>query len=391
MGQGAAVIECTRQGLHSGAMDGPAAARTAAALAQAARVGPFFMVEPWTPAGRWRPLRGLVSDPAALSERVGYARRALARRARIAAGEVEERVAASIVFGDLVSRLVSPQLGAAVLGGVVPDLTLADLWWRPAQRDEGGPWPLAAGPAGGTEVGDLVDGRQVRHAAELMAERAHALTSPVTAAFATPFRLSRRVLDGNVASALAGASAMLAGSCPARAEAAHRLTAHILALEPLRGTGEFVGSGPGGPRRQFVRHSCCLLYRVPGAGTCGDCVLTASRSRLSDDPEQVGAGRGERGAVPGQQPAGDEHGALGGELLRAVGRGERVGLVGQEHQVRRGCPDLLDLDVRVALRARAEHVLQPQPRQHVAGERARANHHPRVAPDRDRDPTAGPV
>ena len=80
-----------------------------------------------TPAGRWRPLRGLVSDPAPLSERVGYARRTLARRARIAAGEVEERVAASIVFGGLVSRLVSPQLGAAVLGGVLPDLTVADL------------------------------------------------------------------------------------------------------------------------------------------------------------------------------------------------------------------------------------------------------------------------
>ena len=80
-------------------MDRRAAARTAAALAQAARAGPFFVVEPWTPAGRWRPLRGLVSDPAALSERVGYARRVLARRARIAAGEVEERVAASIVFG----------------------------------------------------------------------------------------------------------------------------------------------------------------------------------------------------------------------------------------------------------------------------------------------------
>ena len=36
------------------------------------------------------------------------------------------------------------------------------------------------------------------------------------------------------------------------------------ALEPLRGTGEFVRSGPGEPRLQFVRHSCCLLY--PGAG-----------------------------------------------------------------------------------------------------------------------------
>ena len=85
------------------------------------------------------------------------------------------------------------------------------------------------------------------------------------------------MLRGNVASALAGAAAVLAGTCPARAEAAYWLTAQMLALEPWRGTGEFVLSGPGGSRPQFVRHSCCLLYRVPGAGTCGDCVLTAAR------------------------------------------------------------------------------------------------------------------
>ena len=221
-------------------------------------------------------MHGLIDDPAALSERVGYARGVLAIRAGIASGAVEERVAASVVFGGLVSRLVSPQLGAAVLGGVVPDLTVADLWWRLA---EDGPWRLAAGPADGTEVGDLAEGEQVRYAARLMAERTRAVTSPVTAAFAGSFRLSGQVLRGNVASALAGAAAVLAGSCQARAQAAYRLTAQILALEPWRGTGEFARSGPGGSRLQFVRHSCCLLYRVPGAGTCGDCVLTAGRRR----------------------------------------------------------------------------------------------------------------
>jgi hypothetical protein len=264
-------------------MDRPAAARTAAALAQAARAGPFFVVEPWTPAARWRPLHGLISDPAALLERVGHARGSLARRAGIGAEEVAERVAASVVFLGLVSRLVSPQLGAAVLGGVVPDLTVTDLWWRPAG---GGPWPLAAGPAGGTAVGDLADGGQIRRAAELLSDRMHGITAPVSVAFATSFRLSHRVLRGNVASALAGASAMLAGSCLPRAGAAERLTAQIHALEPLRGTGEFVRPDPAVARLEFVRHSCCLLYRVPGAGTCGDCVLTAGKT--------AGAGLGRR-------------------------------------------------------------------------------------------------
>jgi hypothetical protein len=94
-----------------------------------------------------------------------------------------------------------------------------------------------------------------------------------------PAALSERVSYAHGVLASRGASAMLAGSCPARAEAAYRLTAQIVALEPLRGTGEFVRSGPGGPRRRFVRHGCCLLYRVPSAGTCGDCVLTAGRWR----------------------------------------------------------------------------------------------------------------
>jgi hypothetical protein len=267
-------------------MDRPAAARTAAALAQAARAGPFFVVEPWTPAAQWRPLDGLISDPAALSERVGHARGILARRAGISAGEVAERVAASVVFLGLVSRLVSPQLGAAVLGGVVPNLTLTDLWWQPA---EGGPWPLAAGPAGGTAVGDLADGGQIRRAAELLSDRMHGITGPVTAAFATSFRLSHQVLRGNAASALAGASAMLAGSCSARTGMVKRLTAQILALEPLRGSGEFVRPDPAVPRLEFVRHSCCLLYRVPGAGTCGDCILTAGKT--------AGAGLGRRAAA----------------------------------------------------------------------------------------------
>jgi hypothetical protein len=59
---------------------------------------------------------------------------------------VTERVAASIVSLGLASRLVSPPLGAAVLGGVVPYLTLDNLWWRPV---DGGPVPLAVGPVTG--------------------------------------------------------------------------------------------------------------------------------------------------------------------------------------------------------------------------------------------------
>ena len=274
------------------AMDEPAAARTAKALAEAARAGPFFVVEPWTLADRWQPLRALIEDPAALSQRVGHARGVLASRAGIAVDEVEERVAASAVFFGLVSRLVSPQLGSAVLAGVAPDLTVADLWWWPT---EDGGWRVAAGPASGTEVGDLTGEEQVRYAAGLIAERAGAIISPVIAAFAASFRLSRQVLRGNVASALARASAVLARSVPGRAEATHWLTAQILALGPLRGAGEFVRAGPDGGRPQSIRHSCCLLYRCrarePAATACSRPADRASRSAravASEGPYQVG-------------------------------------------------------------------------------------------------------
>ena len=52
---------------------------------------------------------------------------------------------------------------------------------------------------------------------------------------------------------------------------------------------------------------------------------------------------------------------MGRELLRAVVRGEPVGLVGQQYQVGRCRPDLFGLDVRIAVRARAEHVVQAEP------------------------------
>jgi hypothetical protein len=249
----------------------------AEALAAAARAGPYFALEPWAEAAGWQPASLLVSDLVVLAGRVTYARAVIAGRAGIAAAEVAERVAASIVFLGLASRLVSPSLGAAVLGGVVPDLTLDNLWWRPV---DSGPMPLAAGPVTGREIGDAPAGRELDDAAVLLSERCvQGMASPVADAFHSLFRLSPLVLRGNIASALAGAAGMLARSFPGRAETAGQLTARILALGPLRGTGELVQPDASQPRRFLVRRNCCLYYRVPGGGTCGDCVLTPEHIR----------------------------------------------------------------------------------------------------------------
>ena len=254
-------------------MPGPAAdVDAAAALAVAACAGPYFALEPWAEGAGWRQASLPVTDPAVLADQVAHARAVIAGRAGIAPAEVTERVAASIVFLGLAARLVSPSLGAAVLGGVVPYLTLDNLWWRP---HEGGPVPLAAGPVTGREIGDAAAGRQLDDAAALLSERCvQGMADPVAGAFQALFRLSPLVLRGNITSALAGAAGMLARSFPDRAETAGQLTARILALGPLQGTGELVQPDASQPRRFLVRRSCCLYYRVPGGGTCNDCVLT---------------------------------------------------------------------------------------------------------------------
>ena len=249
----------------------------AEALAAAAGVGPYFALEPWAQGVGWRQASLLVSDPAALASRVTGARAVIAGQAGVAPAEVAERVAGSIVFLGLASRLVSPSLGAAVLGGVVPYLTLDNLWWRPV---DSGPMPLAAGPVTGREIGDAPAGRELDDAAVLLSERCvQGMASPVADAFHSLFRLSPLVLRGNIASALAGAAGMLARSFPDQAETSGQLTARILALGPLRGTGEFVQPDASQPQRFLVRRSCCLYYRVPGGGTCGDCVLTPAHIR----------------------------------------------------------------------------------------------------------------
>jgi hypothetical protein len=254
--------------------DAPA---VAGAMGVAAEVGPFFGVEVWRAGDGWRPLDDLVTRPAVLAERVDAARAVIAGRAGMPAESVLPRVAASIVFLGLSARLVSPALAAAALAGVIPRWTVAELWWRPVP---GGPWPMAACAVPGRRCGDLRSPGQLDDAAEeLMDTVVSGVVGPVLEAFEERFRVSRTVLWGNVASALAGGLGMLAAARPDRVEAIVGLAGRMLDRGPLRGTGELSRPDPASGRTSFVRRSCCLFYRGPGAGTCGDCVLTAADVR----------------------------------------------------------------------------------------------------------------
>ena len=229
-----------------------------AALDLAAEVGPFFVLDRWTPGAAWRPLTELAESPDVLRERVAAARRMLAERSRVEVDEIKERATASIVFLGLAARLVSPAFACAALAEQVPDLRLDTLWWQPVA---GGPWPLARSAVdGAASTGGLAE--------DLDARILRPIVAPVLDNFGRTFALSSQVLWGNVASSLAGALTMLRAARPDRADTATSLVGELLEHGTLAGTGDL---DPGAP--SFVRRSCCLFYRVPGAGICGDCVL----------------------------------------------------------------------------------------------------------------------
>lgn len=226
------------------------------ALAAAAALGPFFQVAA-RPGPDWTLWAALSADAQLLRRRTDEV------RAMLAAGpgspQVELPVVASLVHLGLVARLVSPLLGAALLAGVLPVAPVELVHVRLAGAN---PLPLAFGTTSATKIGS---------AADLAAAFDHFWLAPgvepLTRSVSDAWSVSRQVLDGNVTSAVAGALRMAATSRPeltGRADAA---------LEAFLQSGSLAGSGRRREDGSFVRRSCCLYYRVPGAGTCGDCIL----------------------------------------------------------------------------------------------------------------------
>ncbi len=188
-----------------------------------ARFGPYFAIDT---EGAGQPL-GTLAGEVLIAQVEGV-------RERLGS---DFRVAASVFHLGLCARLVSPVIGAAVLGY---RLDLTEARWS-------GPYPfrlsvpaIPAGPAGSiVAVAELT--RQV-----------------------AGLGVSTRVLWGNVASAVNGAAVVIGAVDPALRAAASEIAA--ASLPPLTCTG---GIGAG-----FRRRSCCLIYRV-SRQFCGDCILAA--------------------------------------------------------------------------------------------------------------------
>jgi hypothetical protein len=254
---------------------GPVQLGTRGLLAGLADFGPYFAVGTHRRAAAavppWIRLSVLLESPVVLGERVSAVRAALA--ADRPAGAVEFRVAASVTQLGLVSRLLSPAIAVAAAYGRVLELDPTAVWW---QAVLGGPFPLSVpadairAEAGKTGGGPGVAG-DPGHAAGLV--RDSLLDGPVrqVVELTAAMSVSRAVLWGNVASAINGATEMIARAQPGLAGRARMAGAALMEYGPL--AGAFTGTLTGG----FRRRSCCLIYRVspgPRVAVCGDCVLS---------------------------------------------------------------------------------------------------------------------
>ena len=217
------------------------------ALAAAAAAGLFFRLE--------------VVDPSAAPGWRAPAEDLSGLTARTAGqlGTRELRVAASILHLGLAARLWSPVLGCGLLAGIVPEL--GALVINPGPPVRAGITRLAGRRAAGPAELAALAGAEVSRALAALA-----LGAPI------PAGLSR----GNSASAMAGALGVLVGAQPRLSALARDLADRLLRTESLAGAGDFTDD-----ELSFRRRSCCLYYRIPGGGLCGDCCL----------PYQPGAGR----------------------------------------------------------------------------------------------------
>ncbi|MER5439914.1 (2Fe-2S)-binding protein [Streptomyces sp. NPDC002790] len=165
----------------------------------------------------------------------------------------EPRIGASIAHLGLAARLWSPVLACALVHGIV--LAMSTVEWSGESSALRLPRP------------------EGRRATELrsLADAVHAEVDGVLAAVENGLtvKVAPRLLAGNSASALLGSSAQLLRSRPDLRTDLTRLTRELLETGRLHGTGRITG-----PDLTFRRRSCCLFYRAPGGGTCGDCCLT---------------------------------------------------------------------------------------------------------------------
>ncbi len=121
--------------------------------------------------------------------------------------------------------------------------------------------------------------------------------------------------------------------------------------------------------------------------TCPGPTANSSRVQCRPDPlHQGGPGGGHRRSVPGEVPARHQGRRDAGKGLGTVVGGERVGLVGEQHQLGSQRQQVGRIDSRIAVAPVAVQEGQTETRHQVADEGGDAHHHPGIPPDRHHRP-----
>ncbi|MFC8427151.1 IucA/IucC family C-terminal-domain containing protein [Streptomyces sp. NPDC057253] len=180
----------------------------------------------------------------------------------------EPRIGASIAHLGLAARLWSVALGCAAVYGRIPDLSPGRLHWDPDGSAPDDLWLSLQGLQGprGRQGFQGLQGadESLPGDAQTLADTVlHGHLEPLAAALRTQYRLALGLLWGNAGSALAGAVRQL--SHHSTGDRARTLAAELLAHPLLAGTLD---------PRTLRRRSCCLYYRLPQGGVCGDCCFT---------------------------------------------------------------------------------------------------------------------
>jgi iron complex transport system ATP-binding protein len=223
-------------------------AETAAVLAELSEVNQYFAIGTGPVDSGWHPVQQLYTDPELLED--------IVERVRMRIGAAERRVAASIFFLGFAARLWSVGVGAVVGHRLLPELAAEQLLFC----EVGGQIALHVARPIGWQGDDL----QPMLADTVLDSH----LTPLSTALHGLGPVSRELLRGNAVSALLGA---------AREYDRHRgapspgpgwqMARSLSADERLSGAIYFNDT-------TYRRSSCCLYYRTPGGGLCGDCVFT---------------------------------------------------------------------------------------------------------------------
>jgi hypothetical protein len=210
------------------------------ALSDVSSYGGFFALTVGGDAAGWHPVGLYYAD--------GYADLVDATVSRYRTTEV--RIGASLVHLGHAARLWSPVLACALGHGVIPDLS-------GLQRADDGARLRLPEPVG----------ERVAPSPELL-YRAVVQNHLERLEAGLRVKLAPGLLSGNIASALVGASRALLSVRPDLRQTIVGITSLLLGTGRLAGSGVINSADLG-----FRRRSCCLFYRMPDGGKCGDCPL----------------------------------------------------------------------------------------------------------------------